>query len=441
MNLTQAIGAILSIALKDLRLLVRDKAAAFFTFIFPMLLAVFFGFVFGGGGDGGNLTLGIVDEDRTQGSGQFVQDLEKVAGLGVRRFEAADQAQQAIRRGEVDAAVVLPRGFADSTSSVFSGQGMEIKGYIAPGAGAQAGLLTGKLTELGFRRLMDSFTSPRLLQTQLDRARQQLGQQEDITPQRRGVISSFLDSVQAFSEDMDERDRAEEASTDSGEKATSALGDWTPVRVTLEEVSRQGAGPRSGFEVSFPQGVVWGLMGCTLAFGISLAEERSRGTLLRLTTAPLSRGHILLGKAVGCFVSCTLVQAILIVMALLPPFRVQVTSPVAMIAAVLLCSVGFTGVMMLLAGFAKTETAAQGVGRAVMIVLALVGGGSVPLFILPKIVQTLSGVSPFRWATLLIEGGLWRQFELADMLLPGGIMIGLGVGGFALGAAMFRWQE
>ena len=36
------------LALKDLRLLMRDRAAAFFTFVFPLAIALFFGYVFSG---------------------------------------------------------------------------------------------------------------------------------------------------------------------------------------------------------------------------------------------------------------------------------------------------------------------------------------------------------------------------------------------------------
>ena len=41
--------ALIAIAQKDLRLLFRDKGDVFFTFVFPVILAVFFGFVFGEG--------------------------------------------------------------------------------------------------------------------------------------------------------------------------------------------------------------------------------------------------------------------------------------------------------------------------------------------------------------------------------------------------------
>ncbi len=439
---------ILAIAVKDLKMIARDRAAAFFTFVFPMLLAVFFGFVFQGGGGGGELDLGVVDEDRSAESASFVADLKKADGLKVVELGARDQGTEKVRRGELSATIVLPKGFGQGAGGMFGGEGMKIEGFAAPGSGPQTGLLTGKLMELGFRQMIGTFGKPEKMTAQLDRARRSVAESSELSPERKATFLSFFGSLDTFSHTID----AQEKGSDGGqkkiadgvpaeEKDDSPLANWKPIDVSFSEIKRNGQAPRSSFEISFPQGVVWGLMGCTLAFGISLAEERTRGTLMRLTTSPLSRSHILMGKAVGCFISCALVQTVLLVMAVLPPFRVQITSLPAMAASVVLCSVGFTGVMMLLAGLSKTEAAAQGVGRAVMLVLALIGGGSVPLFILPKTVQMMSGVSPFRWATLLIEGSLWREFTFADMVLPGGIMLGIGVAGYAIGSASFRWRE
>ncbi len=457
------ISSILAIAVKDLKLILRDKASAFFTFVFPLLLAIMFGFFFGGGGDSGHMTLGVVDEDRSEGARSFVQDLTEVDGIEVSELQTAGEAATKIRRGDLSAAVVLPKGFGESVSSVFSGGGMKITGYVAPGAKAETGLLTGKLTELGFRRMIDGFSDPKMFTGQIDRALASINTSPDISPERRSTLSTFLHSLGSFSKEIDAQDNAELKPPDRGGQAEgtgakngasdgpkntggvaerkSVMSNFRPVDVSFEELTSDRSGPRTAFEISFPQGVVWGLMGCTMAFGISLAEERTKGTLLRLTTSPLSRSQILLGKAVGCFIACVAVQTMLILMALLPPFRVHVTSPVAMVAGVLLCGLGFTGVMMLLAGLSRTESAAQGIGRAVMLVLALIGGGSMPLFLLPKVVQTISGISPFKWATLLIEGGLWRNFSAGDMLLPGGVMVVIGVAGYAIGASLFRWQE
>ncbi|MBY0495775.1 MAG: hypothetical protein K2Y23_16315 [Cyanobacteria bacterium] len=58
---------VIALALKDLRLMPRNKGGMFFTFVWPILVTVLFGIMFGGQGDNGSgkIRLAIVDEDKT----------------------------------------------------------------------------------------------------------------------------------------------------------------------------------------------------------------------------------------------------------------------------------------------------------------------------------------------------------------------------------------
>ena len=96
----------------------------------------------------------------------------------------------------------------------------------------------------------------------------------------------------------------------------SAQGDWQPLRITKKDVARVYEGPRNPFDITFPQGVIWGLIGCAMSFGISLVTERTHGTLVRLRMAPLTSAQILGGKALSCFTSIMLVELMLLAGAL-----------------------------------------------------------------------------------------------------------------------------
>ena len=67
--------------------------------------------------------------------------------------------------------------------------------------------------------------------------------------------------------------------------------DWKPVEITKSAVARERRGPANGFEVTFPQGVMWGIIGCVMSFAIGLVSERVHGTFVRLQMAPLTRIH------------------------------------------------------------------------------------------------------------------------------------------------------
>ncbi|HVJ80306.1 MAG TPA: ABC transporter permease, partial [Planctomycetia bacterium] len=70
--------AAFAIAVKDLRILRRDRFAVFWTLGFPLVYAIFFGFIAsGGGGPRGKIKLAIVDQDGGKATKEFVARLSQ----------------------------------------------------------------------------------------------------------------------------------------------------------------------------------------------------------------------------------------------------------------------------------------------------------------------------------------------------------------------------
>ena len=205
-------------------------------------------------------------------------------------------------------------------------------------------------------------------------------------------------------------------------------------------VTREDDGPKSSYAISFPQAVIWGILGCVTSFAVSLNTERSGGTLVRLMMAPIRRWQILAGKAVGCFITCILVSVVVLLLGRLV-FSVAPRSLPMLAAAVLCSAIGFVGVMMLVATIGKSAGGSSGLGRAVLLVLAMIGGGSIPLFAMPQWMQTMSSISPFKWAIQALDGAIWRPLTPAELAIPCAVLLGFGAIGFALGAKSFAWTE
>ena len=74
-------------------------------------------------------------------------------------------------------------------------------------------------------------------------------------------------------------------------------------------------------------------------------------------------------------------------------------------------------------------------------VMAMLGGGMVPYMFLPEWIKTIASISPIKWTVVAMEGAIFRGFSLGDMMLPCGVLVGIGVVCFALGARVFRWME
>ena len=391
------------LAAKDLRVLSRDRFALFWIFAFPLMFALFFGAIFGdssGGGSRSRVQLVIVDEARSEASARLIQALaehesvrlvreestaaEEESGLAPVRIDSLEQARAAVRRGDALAYLRIREGFEASPFALFGGGPEDVDDAAAlevgidPSRTAEAGFLQGILMETVFGGLEDS---------------------TDADGEARGGLMNLV----------------------------------TTVDVTRDE----GRHPRSAFEITFPSSMMWGLMSVALGFAVTLVRERTHGTLLRLRIAPISRGQLLGGKALACFAACLFVLFFLTAFGMLA-LGIRVESPFLALLAMVCTSFCFTGLMMTVAVLGRTEEAVAGASWGLMMPFAMIGGGMIPLIAMPPWLARLSHFSFFKWGILSLEGAIWRGFTATDMLMPCGILIGIGLVFFAIGLSVFR---
>jgi ABC-2 type transport system permease protein len=395
-----AMSAVLAIALKDLRLLFRVKAAWFFTLCWPLIVAVIFGSLFGGPGSGpSRLFIAITDEDQTPASKQFVDALAKRDGFDVLRTSVGE-ATDLVRRGRRVGAVRIPKGFGQASGRLFVGDPPKVELLIDPSRQAETAMLQGFLLEQAAGRMQTLFSA---------------------SPEGRVQITSMLADVKK---------------QPGGFAGQADLG-WRPLEIAVTSVQRQRQGPANGFQITFPQGMQWGILGCMMSFAISLAVERTRGTLTRLLMSPAPPWTLLAGKGLACYAAILIVEVSLAIIGA-AFFGVRPGSPGLLVLALLVVPLGFVGLMMLVASLGRTEEAASGAGWALMMPMSMLGGGMIPLAMMPPWIQPFSYVSPVRWAIISYEGAIWRGFSLAEMLVPCAILIGIGAIAFAVGARRFR---
>ena len=191
------------------------------------------------------------------------------------------------------------------------------------------------------------------------------------------------------------------------------------------------------FELSFPQGIVWGLLSVVMSFSTSLVNEKTTGTLLRLRVAPLSSRDVLAGKAIACFLLSLLVCGILLAVGA-AVFGIRPVSWPLLSLGLLCVSYCMTGMMLLLATFGNNERSSSNIGWSIMMLFAMLGGGMIPLVFMADWMVSASQVSPIMWSVMVVEGGLWRGFILQDMIQPCGILLACGTVCFLLGTLRFR---
>jgi ABC-2 type transport system permease protein len=407
-----------ALAIKDLRILMRSKGRLFFTFIWPIIVTVLFGLAFGGGNDPSSKPkIAIVDEDHSEGSRAFATSLEE--SFELTPMSRAD-AENAVRRGQRTGYIVLTPGFGAASERMFYGPPKQVVLGVDPARKAEAGMIEGLLMKHASQDMQHLFNDPTASSRMVDKA---LGEMKDAPPEQVASVQRFLGELKAF------------VNTPQS-AAASSQSEWQPLQVVKQDVAEQRNGPENAFDITFPQGVIWGLIGCMMTFGISLVSERQQGTFVRLQMAPLTRSQILGGKALACFLAIAIVEAILFAIAY--RFGVRPASIAMLVLACVSAAICFVGFMMLIAGLGRTPETASGAAWAVLMPLAMFGGAMVPTFVMPGWMQSIGYISPVRWAMLAIEGGVWRNFSIAEMAMPCAILIAIGITCFTLGTRALK---
>ncbi len=429
---------VFTMAMKDLRLISRDWLGLFFIVGFPIVMGIFFGVVMGSF-DTKSVSLGVavVDEDDSNMSRKFVEAVEATGNVRTEKLPR-DAAMDRVRRGQLVGMVAIPKGFGE-TAGIMWMEGPAIEIGIDPSRKAEAAMLEGMIMQAMGRLVAMRFQDPASMRPMIQKAKDELANSTDIgvmgplVVQMLGSLDTFLQSWETV--------QASDGQLDG--PASSGLPELELARIETIDVTREvpkGSTEavlqnlRSKWDISFPQAMMWGVLGCAAGFAITIVRERKQGTFLRLQIAPVTRTQIVAGKALACFL--TVIGVIAVMVALGMGLGMRPRSPVLLAIAAVCIAFCFVGIMILMSTIGKSEEAVSGGAWAANMFMAMFGGGMMPLLFLPGFMKTLSNFSPVKWSILALEGSIWRGFAPADMLLPCGILLGAGAVCFAIGARM-----
>ncbi len=98
----------------DVKRLFRDKMAIFFTFIFPLLFLFVFGGIFGRSTNSVSFNVAVLNQSNSQFATKFVEQGKKDKLFKINdSIKTLDDAQEKMSRGELDAAIILPKNFGE----------------------------------------------------------------------------------------------------------------------------------------------------------------------------------------------------------------------------------------------------------------------------------------------------------------------------------------
>lgn len=400
---------LLSVAVKDTRILLRDRRAFIILLAMPFVIITILGLALGSlwSGDSGisKFNVAVVDHDHGSVSKSFIddilrsKDMKKILNV---RFVSEASAKHDVANGDLAAAIVIP---ADFSSKIKSGANADFTVLGDPGQEIRAGII---------RSIADAFAtnvSAIIIATKTPVTA--LAKAGAIPPIE---INAFAQKLAADARQALNNPQVKMA------KSTAAKDN----EVTAIQYYSAGIG------VMF---ILFGSM-----FGaFSLLDERRNMTLARLLSSPTSKLSILGGKLGGIFL-IGMIQFLVLVAATRLVFGVNwgnsLTGIVALTASTVLAA---TGMAIFIASVAKTNKTAAAVSQIMIQGMAAIGGSMIPLMQFPSWMQNLSrftvnywGISGFR--DLMLGKGL------DAIVTPCLVLIGIAAFFMVIGVWRFKYE-
>jgi len=429
--------ALIALVRTQLQLYVKNRKALLTHLLMPILIAAFFGSLFGGSGtrETARLKVAWVDEDGSALSQRIGRQLEQDGKLAVQVMTRA-QAEEAVRKGERRAALLMPAGFGARALRWWDRRELpEVALWYDPSEAMSAQLLEGLLAQHAMREtLAQGFGQGGEGLATLESGIESSG----FSPARREQLKALARTVS----ELQAPQPGESAAAGAAASGVASPGDvlGLPYQLRTRPLSAGQTG-YNGYAHSFSgMGVQFVLM-LGVELGVGLLMARRSGMWQRLRAAPLSKG-LLLGShflSIWIIASAVLVVVMAAGMALFG-FRVQ--GSLAGFMLVVLGMGAFTaGFGLALAALGGSPETTRGLAIMASLMLVMLGGAWVPSFVFPAWLQDLTLWVPVRWAVDGLDAMTWRGQGLAPALSAAAVLFGSALLLTGLAIWRFRWRE
>jgi ABC-2 type transport system permease protein len=411
----------LSIAFKDLQILVKDRGAVFQLFILPLLFILIFSGALSSIGQSEEVvlpTLGVVDQDGGTAAQELLSRIQSAGTLELQSYAQAD-AQDLLDQNQLDMVLIIPAGF---TSRVQQGQPVTIR--LVSGSKADPQNTTAA------RLALESAAADITLESQIVASLQQMGDMQATAPEAYQVFTTDRIVAQARSQ--------------------FARAQVQPLIDIVQSTPQQASSEQDIPDLSLttvPGFAVLFVFMTAQATAHSIYDEKKVGSFRRLAAAPLSKAQLLVGKILPNFI-IGLVQIGVILafgalglrllgLAALPLGN----SPLGLLLVVMLLALCSSAFGVTVAALARTENQIGGLSTLLLWALGLLGGCLVPLFLLERFLGPIPMVTPHYWANKALDDLLLRGLGLSSIALDLAVLLGFTLLFFVIGLWRFDFER
>lgn len=428
----------------DIRLYFTDRRAVIVGVLVPILIAAFFGYIFGGTGQSeetGKIPIAIVDEDQSSVSRAITADLASDPLLQVSTLDRAAALDQ-VKSGKKNAAAVFPQGFGEQTTkSLLTGANKpQVELLVDPSQTTGGRVIEGLLAQYSMQEISKEAFTGTYGRKAIDSYLEQLDKLEQ-TPLR-ADLRALLNAARKVNDQIDsgaEYGSTTGASASSNERRNFRLS--IPYTVASTPVTARDNTPYNSYAHSFAGMAVQFVLFGGIDAGVVLLLTRQRGIWQRLRSAPLSRSEFMLARALATTL-IGLFQITVIYLAASLVFKVRIEgSWLGFIAVgISFCLLNATFGLML-ATLGRSASTTRGLAMMTTLLLVMIGGAWVPAFLFPRWLQNASRYVPTRWAVDGLDGTTWRGLPFDATVFPTLLLIGSAAACLLIAIWRFRWEE
>jgi ABC-2 type transport system permease protein len=435
--------AIRALIRNDIRLYFTDRRAVIVGVLVPILIAAFFGYIFGGTGqseDQGKIPIAVVDEDQSSVSRAITADLTSDPLLQVSPLGRAAALEQ-VKSGKQNAAAVFPPGFGEqSTKSLFTGANKpQVELLVDPSQTTGSRVIAGLLAQYSMQEISKEAFTGAYGRNAIDTYLEQLDKLEQ-TPSR-ADLKTLLRAARKLNDPSDSGAESGSASGPGAGNERHGFGLSIPYTLASTPVTARDNTPYNSYAHSFAGMAVQFVLFGGIDAGVVLLLTRQRGIWQRLRSAPLGRSEFILARALATtFIG--LFQITVIYLAAMLVFKVRIEGSWAGFIAVGIsfCLLNATFGLML-ATLGRSASTTRGLAMMATLLLVMVGGAWVPAFLFPRWLQNASRYLPTRWAVDGLDGATWRGLPFDAAVLPTLLLIGSSAACLLIATWRFRWEE
>jgi len=403
---------LLSIALNDLKIALKEKGIWINLVILPIILIFIIGLVNGGFSSNTPKTyIDVYDNDQSALSAQFLQsvrdlnpnvvlcplDNDEADGCKLKDITLAiETSQKRVEDRVISAIIEIPANFEQT-------------------------LLAGEPTQIIYRS-SENLAQPSVVLQSVQ------------TAVTRISGASLAGRVSAFA--LAQGEQADAISLDAFYQTANTIWQNPPASIDYQLTSGGGDVP-SGFNQSVPGMGSMYVMFTVLAGATALILERKNWTFQRLVMMPVRRWQILGGKITARFLLGMIQYSVAFGFGAVLGVRFfdNIIGVLALMIAFCLC---MTALAFFIATIVKTDMQAVSLTLLVTLTIAPLGGAWWPLEIVPDFMRLAAYATPMGWVMhgyneLMLYGG-----GLVDVVLPVAVLLGLA--GVLFGLAIWRFK-